>query len=150
MSNNEKNKVVQLKREYEGYVSLDEYNKIKYESYLKDNKIRDLEYKVNHWQSECGKMVNIINNYNQDINNQFRYNFDYYENMRRQLTNESNQIINYQNNEIKLLKEENIKLKDKEIQRLENDNERLRKIIQKLEGDRDKLINKLIGVDDNE
>ena len=49
MSNNEKNKVVQLKREYEGYVSLDEYNKIKYESYLKDNKIRDLEYKVNHW-----------------------------------------------------------------------------------------------------
>ena len=150
MSNNEKNKVVQLKREYEGYVSLDEYNKIKYESYLKDNKIRDLEYKVNHWQSECGKMVNIINNYNQDINNQFRYNFDHYENMRRQLTNESNQIINYQHNEIKLLKEENIKLKEKEIQRLENDNERLRKIIQKLEGDRDKLINKLIGVDDNE
>ena len=150
MSNKENKKVVSLKREYEGYVSLDEYNKIKYESYLKDNKIRDLEYKVNHWQSACRKMVNIIHNYNQDINNQFRYNFDYYENMRRQLTNESNQIINYQNNEIKLLKEENIKLKDKEIQRLENDNERLRKIIQKLEGDRDQLINKLIGVDDNE
>ena len=146
MSNKENKKVVSLKREYEGYVSLDEYNKIKYDLYRKEKEIENLKHNMNYWYNECIKLSN-----NQNIDNQFRYNFDYYENMRRQLTNESNQIINRQTEKIYNMQSIMLEDKDKEIERLENDKEENNKLkdkeIERLENEKEKLNDKNIKLE---
>ena len=147
MSNEKKNKnkIVPLKREYEGYVSLDEYNKIKYDLYRKEKEIENLKHNINYWYNECIKLSK-----NQNSDNQFRYNFDYYENMRRQLTNESNQIINRQTEKIYNMQSIMLEDKDKEIQRLKDEKEELKQILknekEELTQENTKLRNKITQI----
>ena len=141
MSNKENKKVVSLKREYEGYVSLDEYNKLKYDLYLKEKEIENLKHNMNYWYNECIKLYN-----NQNINNQFRYDLDSFKQMYIEFTKDKNKEIQNKDNEnnklkeqLECVKEETIKLKDniisdknKKIQRLEEENNKLNNKIKQI------------------
>ena len=154
MSNNEESKNILNK-----VVSLDDYNKeierlngiIQYQNGI----IEDLTHKMNHWYNECYKMVSYIHNYNNSLitnnttlstnnYNQIKYDFDYYEKMRIELSKD----IKRDNDKIIEMKDKIISDKEEEIQRLNNYVKELIEEKKKIEKDKDKLIDKLLlGVD---
>ena len=127
MSNEESKKVLN-----KNYVSLNEYNKIKYDLYVKekeierlnniiqykDNIIQNIINERNYWYNESQKISN-----NQNINKQYEYDLDNFKQMYIEFTKDKNKEIQNKDNEnnklkeqLKCTKEENTKLKDKEIQ----------------------------------
>lgn len=147
MSNNEKNKVVPLKREYEGYVSLDEYNKIKYDLYRKekeierkDREMQDLYNRIDYYINEYNKSLGYIHNYNMsstvNINNQIQHDFNYFKQMYIEFTKEKNKEIQNKDNEIQRLKDEKEELKDINTKLKNKLNNNIRLLFNYKEGDK--------------
>ena len=122
------------------YVSLEKYNKIKYDLYLKDNEIerlegeiynrdiiiQDLYNKIIYWGEEYQKVSK-----NQNVNNQYKYDFANFKQMYIEFTKEKNNEIQNKDNIIKEQKEELKENKDNEIQRLKDEKEELKQRLEK-------------------
>ena len=122
------------------YVSLEKYNKIKYDLYVKDNEIerlegeiynrdiiiQDLYNKIIYWGEEYQKVSK-----NQNVNNQYKYDFANFKQMYIEFTKEKNNEIQNKDNIIKEQKEELKENKDNEIQRLKDEKEELKQRLEK-------------------
>ena len=154
------------------YVSLEKFNKIKYDLYLKDNEI---EYKTQcqndiiqqqravikqllderkYWYDECQKLSN-----NQNVNEQYKQALKNINQIRSELINDikedkdkleqnKNKEIQNKDNEIKDQKEENNKLKDNIIQNKNKEIERLEGEKEELREENDKIRNEIIQIID--
>ena len=122
------------------YVSLEKYNKIKYDLYLKDNEIerlegeiynrdiiiQDLYNKIIYWSEEYQKVSK-----NQNVNDQYKYDFANFKQMYIEFTKEKNNEIQNKDNIIKEQKEELKENKDNEILKLKDEKEELKQRLEK-------------------